>query len=49
MAEKLQFIIDNRGDNKVLYALQKLLPNLQSMDIATGLFEKLSKHTVVGQ
>ena len=32
-------IIDNRGDNKVLHALQKLLPNLQSMDIATGVFE----------
>jgi hypothetical protein len=29
MAEKLPVIIDNRGDNKVLHALQRLLPNLQ--------------------
>jgi len=39
MAKKLPIIIDNRGDNKVLHALQKLLPNLQRMDIATGVFE----------
>jgi len=39
MAKKLPVIIDNRGDNKVLHALQKLLPNLQRMDIATGVFE----------
>lgn len=39
MAKKLAVIIDNRGDNKVLYALQKLLPNLQKMDIATGVFK----------
>ena len=39
MAEKLPVIIDNRGDNKVLHALQRLLPNLQRMDIATGVFE----------
>ena len=39
MAEKLPVIIDNRGENKVLRALQRLLPNLQSMDIATGVFE----------
>jgi len=35
MAEKLPVIIDNRGENKVLHALQRLLPNLQRMDIAT--------------
>lgn len=29
MAKKLPVIIDNRGDNKVLHALQKLLPNLK--------------------
>jgi hypothetical protein len=40
MAKKLPVIIDNRGDNKVLQALQRLLPNLQKMDIATGVFEK---------
>src|SRR4030042_1399389 len=39
MAEKLPVIIDNRGDNKVLSALQRLLPNLQQMDVATGVFE----------
>ena len=39
MADKIPIIIDNRDDNKVLYALQKLLPHLQRMDIATGVFE----------
>lgn len=39
MAEKLPVIIDNRGENKVLHALQRLLPNLQRMDVATGVFE----------
>jgi len=39
MAEKLPVIIDNRGQNKVLHALQRLLPNLQRMDVATGVFE----------
>ena len=39
MAEKLPVIIDNRGENKVLHALQRLLPNLEKMDIATGVFE----------
>jgi excisionase family DNA binding protein len=38
MAEKLPVIIDNRGENKVLHALQRFLPNLQRMDIATGVF-----------
>jgi len=36
MAERLPVIIDNRGEKKVLNALQRLLPNLQRMDIATG-------------
>ena len=39
MAKKLPVIIDNRSGNTVLQALQKLLPNLQKMDIATGVFE----------
>lgn len=39
MAEKLPVIIDNRGENKVLNAFKRLLPNLQRMDIATGVFE----------
>jgi len=39
MAEKLPVIIDNRGDNTVVHALQRLLPNLQRMDAATGVVE----------
>jgi len=39
MAEKLPVILDNRNDNTVLNALQKLLPSLQKIDIATGIFE----------
>jgi superfamily II DNA or RNA helicase len=39
VAEKLPVIIDNRKNNTVLRALQKLLPNLQKMDVATGTFE----------
>jgi hypothetical protein len=39
VAKKLPVIIDNRKDNTVLNALRKLLPNLQKMDIATGVFE----------
>jgi len=39
MADKLPVIIDNRGENTVLHALQRLLPNLQKMDVATGVFE----------
>ncbi len=39
MAKKLPVIIDNRDGNTVLQALQKLLPNLQKMDVATGVFE----------
>lgn len=39
MAEKLPVIIDNRGENKVLSALQQLLPSLRKIDIATGVFE----------
>jgi hypothetical protein len=39
MAKKLPVIIDNRGDNTVLQALKRLLPNLQKMDVATGTFE----------
>jgi len=39
MAKKLPIIIDNRNDNTLLRAFQKLLPNLEKMDIATGIFE----------
>jgi len=39
MPDKLPVIIDNRGDNKLVVALQKLLPNLRKIDIATGVFE----------
>ena len=39
VAEKLPVIIDNRKNNTVLRALQKLMPNLQKMDVATGTFE----------
>ncbi len=39
MAKKLPVIIDNRSGNTVLQALQQLSPNLQKMDIATGVFE----------
>jgi hypothetical protein len=47
MADKIPVIIDNKGNNKVLHALQKLLQNLK-MYISTGVFEKLSKHTAAG-
>jgi hypothetical protein len=36
MAEKLPAIMDNRGDNRVVNAVRRLLPNLQKMDVATG-------------
>ncbi|MHC4499096.1 MAG: phospholipase D-like domain-containing protein [Planctomycetota bacterium] len=39
MATKIPVIIDNRGNNTMLHALRRLLPNLQGMDIATGVFE----------
>lgn len=39
MAYRIPVIIDNRGDNKVLRALEELLPHLQRMDIVTGVFE----------
>jgi len=39
MADKLPVIIDNRADNTVVKALKRLLPNLQKMDVATGVFE----------
>jgi hypothetical protein len=39
MAKKIPIIIDNRGDNTELQALQKLLPNQQGMDIGTGIFK----------
>jgi len=39
MAEKLPVILDNRNNNTVLIALQKLVPSLQKLDVATGVFE----------
>jgi len=36
MAERLPVIIDNRGDNKLLQALQRRLPNLHIMHVGTG-------------
>lgn len=36
---KLPVIIDNRDKNTVLNALQRILPNLKKMDVATGVFE----------
>jgi len=35
----LPVILDNRNNNTVLNALQKLLPSLQKLDVATGVFE----------
>ena len=39
MAEKIPVIIDNRGENTLLSALQRLLPTLRQLDAATGVFE----------
>jgi len=39
MAEKISVIIDNRGENTLLSALQRLLPTLRQLDAATGVFE----------
>jgi hypothetical protein len=39
MTAKLPVILDNRNDNTVLNALRKLLPGLQKLDVATGVFE----------
>ena len=39
MTAKLPVILDNRNDNTVLNALRKLLPSLQKLDVATGVFE----------
>jgi len=36
MAEKLPGIMDDPAENKVLHELQRFLPNLQHMDVATG-------------
>ncbi len=46
MAEELPVIIDNRGENGVLNALKRLLPNLQRMDVATAV---ITKATLVDQ
>jgi len=39
MTAKLPVILDNRSDNTVLNALRKLLPSLQKLDVATGVFK----------
>jgi len=39
MAEKLPVIMDNRADNTVVNALRRLLPNLQKIDVAGGVFD----------
>jgi len=38
-AKKLPVIIDNRNGNTLLNALRRLLPNIETMDIAAGAFE----------
>lgn len=38
-AEKLSTIIDNQSQNTVLEALKRILPEAQSLDVATGYFE----------
>ncbi len=39
MTKKLPVIIDNRNGNTLLNALRRLLPNIETMDIAAGAFE----------
>jgi superfamily II DNA or RNA helicase len=39
MAQSLNTIIDNRGENSLLSCLQRLLPSSYLLDIATGFFE----------
>jgi len=39
MSSKLSTILDNRGENTVLAALRRLLPEAKSLDVATGYFE----------
>jgi hypothetical protein len=36
MAEKLPVILDNRGDNTVVNALRRLLPNLRKTRVLPG-------------
>jgi len=48
MTAKLPVILDNRSDNTVLNALQKLLPSLQKLDVATGVFEVGSLFSAFG-
>lgn len=39
MSQKLPTILDNRQDNKVLTAFQRILPHTKAWDVATGYFE----------
>ena len=39
MSQKIPIIIDNRNADKLITAFQKLLPNLETMDVSTGIFE----------
>ena len=43
MADKIRIMIDNRGDNKVLHALQKLLLAILDLAWPNGLQEGLSE------
>ena len=42
MADKIPVIVDNRGENKVRHVLQKLLPALYRIGVATNQFRVLS-------
>ena len=49
MAAKLPTILDNRGDNTVLAAFRRLLPQTRQWDVATGYFEVGSLLDLDGQ
>lgn len=49
MAAKLLTILDNRGDNTVLAAFRRLLPQTRQWDVATGYFEVGSLLDLDGQ
>ena len=49
MAAKLPTILDNRGDNTVLAAFRRLLPQSRTWDVATGYFEVGSLLDLDGQ
>ncbi|MDQ2687391.1 MAG: phospholipase D-like domain-containing protein, partial [Armatimonadota bacterium] len=49
MAAKLPTILDNRGENTVLAAFRRLLPQTRQWDVATGYFEVGSLLDLDGQ